>query len=280
MHIFHSIDEIRTWSRTEREHGRSIAFVPTMGALHEGHLSLMREGSRLANRLAVSIYINPTQFGPTEDLGKYPRTLEQDLKACASLGVDAAFIPSDPLMYPEGFQTFVDVTSITKTLCGASRPEHFRGVSTVVMKLFNIVSPDIAVFGEKDFQQLVVIRRMVKDLDMPVRIVGCPIVREEDGVAMSSRNQYLSASERTAAQSLSAALGAAQRMIEEGEKRARVIVDEARRIITSHKPMRIDYVKIVDAETLEELDTIQRPALLALAAFAGPTRLIDNRCFR
>jgi pantoate--beta-alanine ligase len=280
MDILYTIDAMRGWALEQRAGCKRIAFVPTMGALHDGHLSLMREGKHLAERLVVSIYVNPTQFSPTEDLSTYPRTLERDLAGCAKSGADAVFVPSDPVMYPTGFETFVSVENTTRALCGASRPTHFRGVTTVVAKLFNIVSPDIALFGEKDFQQLVVIRRMVKDLNMPVEVVGCPIVREDDGIAMSSRNKYLSPEERADARSLSASLNTAQRMIDSGETSSATILDEVTRIISSHERMRIDYAKIVDADTLEDMATIKRPALLALAAFAGTTRLIDNRCFR
>ncbi len=282
MQIFHTISEMRAWSNAEKLAGRRIAFVPTMGALHEGHLSLLREGRMRGDRLVLSIYVNPTQFAPAEDLAKYPRDLEGDLAKARAEGTDAVFVPNDAMMYPERFQTYVTVEEVTKSLCGASRPKHFRGVSTVVAKLFNIVQPDTAIFGEKDFQQLVVIRRMVLDLNMPVDIVGCPIVREPDGLAMSSRNKYLSAEERAAALSLNRSLIEAGRMIESGEKRADSILARVRSFIEDEGKglMRIDYASIVDAETLRDLAQIKQPALLALAAFAGKTRLIDNRCFR
>jgi pantoate--beta-alanine ligase len=280
MKVIHDIDEMRTWSREVRRAGKRLAFVPTMGALHEGHLSLIREGARLADLLAVSIYVNPAQFGPAEDLGRYPRGLEDDLRKSEEAGAEVAFVPTDQAIYPDGFQTFVTVEEVAKPLCGASRLAHFRGVATVVAKLFNIVCPDVAVFGEKDFQQLVVIRRMVRDLDMGVEIVGCPIVREPDGLAMSSRNEYLSPEEREAATSLYRSLNAAAEMIEGGETDARRIVERATDMIESAGPMRLDYARLVNADTLVELDRFERPALLALAAFAGNTRLIDNRCFR
>ena len=280
MKVIHDIDGMRRWSRKRRLGGLRLAFVPTMGALHEGHLSLMREGAKLADSLAVSIYVNPAQFAPTEDLGRYPRNLEDDLRKSEEAGADVAFVPTDATIYPDGFQTFVTVEEVMKPLCGASRPAHFRGVATVVAKLFNIVEPDVAVFGEKDFQQLVVIRRMVRDLDMGVEIVGCPIVREPDGLAMSSRNRYLSAEEREAATSLYRSLNAAAEMIEGGETDARRILGRVTEVVESAKPLRLDYAKLVNADTLVELDRFERPALLALAAFAGNTRLIDNRCFR
>jgi pantoate--beta-alanine ligase len=280
MKVINDIYGMRRWSRESRRAGKKLAFVPTMGALHEGHLSLMREGARLADSLAVSIYVNPVQFGPAEDLGRYPRNLEDDLRKSGEAGADVAFVPADATIYPEGYQTFVTVEEVTKPLCGASRPTHFRGVTTVVAKLFNIVEPDVAVFGEKDFQQLVAIRRMVRDLEMGVEIVGCPIVREPDGLAMSSRNKYLSAEEREAATSLYRSLGAAHEMIKDGETDARKIVERVTDIIESARPMRVDYAELVNADTLARLDRFERPALLALAAFAGNTRLIDNRLFK
>ena len=276
MKSFHTASDMRSWSRQEKAAGRRVAFVPTMGALHEGHLSLMREGKRRAPSLAVSIYVNPTQFGPNEDFGKYPRELKSDLTKCESTGVDAVFLPTDGEMYPDGFQTFVTVEEVTKNLCGASRPEHFRGVATVVAKLFNIVEPDVALFGEKDFQQLVVIRRMAQDLRIPVEIAGCPIVREPDGLAMSSRNKYLSPAERMSALSLHRSLGAAVEMAKSGESSAERIISKVRETIECDGGVRIDYAKIVDSETMEDVVEIKRPALLALAAFVGRTRLIDN----
>ena len=252
-----------------------------MGALHEGHISLLREARRRAKKLVLSIYVNPTQFSPNEDLSKYPRTLESDLEKARAAGVDAVFIPTDEIMYPAEYQTYVTVEDVTKYLCGASRPAHFRGVTTIVAKLFNIVQPDVAVFGEKDFQQLVVIRRMVADLNMPLEIVGCPIVREADGLAMSSRNRYLLPEERKAALALSRSLEDAERVIARGETDADKILERVRSYIEKNGAglVRIDYVKLVDANTLCELREIKRPALLALAAFVGKTRLIDNRFF-
>jgi len=278
--VIRDIDGMRRWSHEARRSGRRIAFVPTMGALHEGHLSLVREGARLADEVAVSIYINPTQFGPAEDLGRYPRSLDEDLRRSAEAGAVVAFVPTDEVIYPEGFQTYVTVEEVTRPLCGASRPTHFRGVTTVVAKLLNIVGPDVAVFGEKDFQQLVVIRRMVRDLDMGVEIVGSPIVREPDGLAMSSRNRYLSAGEREAATSLYKSLNAAEEMIEGGETDVLRILKRVTEIIESAGPMRLDYAKLVNADTLAPIEHFERPALLALAAFAGNTRLIDNRHFQ
>ena len=279
MKILTSANEMRAWSRGERAAGRRVAFVPTMGALHAGHLSLLREGKKRAESLALSIYVNPTQFGPSEDLASYPRDLDSDLAKVEPLGVDAVFFPSDETMYPKGAQTWVTVEEATRALCGLSRPGHFRGVTTVIAKLLNIVEPDVALFGEKDFQQLVVIRRMARDLCFPVEIVGCPIVREPDGLAMSSRNAYLSKGERAAALSLSRSLAVAEGMIAAGETDAQLLLTSIRTTIESTGIARIDYAKLVDPETLEELPKMRRPALVALAAFVGTTRLIDNRLF-
>jgi pantoate--beta-alanine ligase len=279
MQLFPTVDAMRAWSRAERLAGRRIAFVPTMGALHEGHLALLREAKRRADRAVLSIYVNPTQFAPTEDLALYPRDFEGDLAKACGAGCDACFAPADAEMYPEGFQTFVTVERVTEHLCGLSRPTHFRGVATVVAGLFAIVEPDLAIFGEKDFQQLVVIRRMVRDLHLPIDIVGHPIVREADGLAMSSRNRYLSADERRAALSLGASLSEAQRLIDAGEMCADRILAEVRSVIEAARIVRIDYAALVDAETLEDLRVFRRPALLALAAFVGKTRLIDNASF-
>ncbi|MFH0799131.1 MAG: pantoate--beta-alanine ligase [Pseudomonadota bacterium] len=280
MKILRTVEDMRRWSMTERRAGKTIAFVPTMGALHEGHLSLLRAGKERADRLVLSIYVNPTQFGPKEDLGSYPRDFDGDLGKAEGTGVDAVFFPSDEAMYPKGYETFVTVEEVTKHLCGASRPGHFRGVTTIVAKLFNIVAPDVALFGEKDFQQLVVIKKMAADLNMPIEIVGYPIVREPDGLAMSSRNQYLSREERQAALSLSRALDEAGLIVEGGETRAAQILAQVRATIEATKIVRIDYAELVDAETLTGVERIKGRALLALAAFVGKTRLIDNRLLR
>jgi pantoate--beta-alanine ligase len=279
MKTFHTIKSMRAWSREQKQAGQRIAFVPTMGALHEGHLSLLREGRRRGDRLVLSIYVNPTQFALTEDLSRYPRDLEGDLAKARTEGTDAVFLPADAEMYPPGAQTFVTVEMITQHLCGASRPMHFCGVTTVVAKLFNIVEPDSALFGEKDFQQLLVIRRMVRDLGMPVEIVGLPIVRESDGLAMSSRNRYLSKDERQAALALSQSLGMAEEAISKGVTDASDLLEAVRSFIEREGGalVRIDYAKLAHAETLEDLSEVKRPALIALAAFVGTTRLIDNR---
>ncbi len=279
MHIFKTIADMRDWARAQKSAHKRIAFVPTMGSLHDGHLSLIDEARRRGNAVVLSIYVNPTQFGPTEDLERYPRDLAGDLEKARACGVDAVFLPSDAVMYPAGASTFVTVEGLSRKLCGHSRPTHFRGVTTVVTKLLHIVEPDAAIFGEKDFQQLAIIRRMTRDLDLPVEIVGAPIVREEDGVAMSSRNAYLSDEERTAARSLSQALERAGGLIAEGASDPQAIVAAARETIESTGRARIDYVELVDPETLEPLSRMHRPALLALAVFFGTTRLIDNRLY-
>ncbi len=256
--------------------GRTIAFVPTMGFLHEGHLSLMRIGRERADTLVASIFVNPTQFAPGEDFEAYPRDMQRDLAMARSVGVDIVFTPDDTMMYAQGFQTYVSLEELPRGLCGQSRPIFFRGVATVVAKLFNIVGPDIAVFGEKDFQQLAVIRRMVKDLNFGIEIVGGPTVREADGLAMSSRNAYLRPEERPAALSLHDALRQSQAMVRAGERRADAIIAAAERHIASFAVNTIDYIAIADPDTLEDMASVDRPARMALAVKVGATRLIDN----
>ncbi|WP_042726020.1 pantoate--beta-alanine ligase [Chthoniobacter flavus] len=256
-----------------------IVFVPTMGALHRGHTTLIDRARKLAGpkgMVVVSIFVNPTQFGPKEDFSRYPRPFATDKKLCAEHGVDVIFHPSATEIYPEGFSTYVEETEVSKFLCGASRPGHFRGVCTVVNKLFQIVQPQIAVFGLKDFQQCAVIRRMVRDLHLPVRIVGVETVRESDGLALSSRNQYLSPEERTQAPILRAALLAAKKAWQDGEtspaRLRRLIVQK----IGSASLARIDYVEIADADSLHSIERADRNTVMALAVFFGKTRLIDN----
>ena len=264
------------FSEAARARGERIAFVPTMGYLHAGHVSLLEEGRRRAERLVLSIFVNPTQFAPTEDLARYPRDLDGDLAKAAGAGTDAAFVPEGGEIYPPGYQTFVRVRELERGLCGDSRPDHFLGVATVVCKLFNIVRPHLALFGEKDFQQLAVIRRMVADLNMPVTIVGLPTVREPDGLAMSSRNKYLSADERSRALALSRGLAAARALFDAGERRPAVLVAAARDVIAP-AATRVDYVDLRDADSLAPLvGRVERPAVMAVAAFVGTTRLIDN----
>jgi len=247
-----------------------------MGYFHEGHLSLFRIARKKGDILVVSIFVNPIQFGPTEDFKSYPRDLERDKSLAEKEKVDVLFVPSEKDMYPEGYQTFVEVTKLTNHLCGLSRPGHFKGVTTVVAKLFNIVKPHIAFFGFKDYQQYLVIKRMVKDLNFSIEIVGCPIVREPDGLAMSSRNTYLTPEQRKSALSLFKGLKLAQEMIDKGERNVKVIINAVSKLIESHPYTEIDYVKICDPETLEDLDKIDKKALLALAVKIGKARLIDN----
>jgi pantoate--beta-alanine ligase len=267
---------MREWADRTRAAGRRIGFVPTMGYLHDGHLSLVAEARRRADVCVASIFVNPLQFGPNEDLAGYPRDLDHDRAALAAAGVEALYLPTADGMYPTGFQTEVSVSQVGSGLCGRSRPGHFRGVTTVVAKLFNAVKPHVAVFGEKDFQQLAVIRRMAADLDLGIEVIGVPTVREADGLAMSSRNAYLSASERTAARCVSRALADGRAAVAAGERRAAAVLERVRAVLAAEPLARIDYAELVDADTIEAVDSIDRPALLALAVFIGRTRLIDN----
>ncbi len=259
-----------------RRDGRRIAFVPTMGFFHEGHLSLMRIGRREADVLVVSIFVNPAQFGPEEDFDTYPRSFEKDLELSRREGVDLAFTPDKPQLYPDGYQTYVNLENLPNHLCGLSRPVFFTGVATVVAKLFNIVRPHIAVFGEKDYQQLLVIRRMVQDLDFDIEIIGAPIVREPDGLAMSSRNNYLTAQQRPAALSLYKSLNRARALVESGIHDSVRILKEVERIILAYPDTEIDYLALCDLKSLEDVKNIDRPVLMALAVKVGSTRLIDN----
>ena len=268
--------EMTAWSEAARARGERVAFVPTMGALHDGHVSLLREGRRRGDRLALSIFVNPTQFGPKEDLSRYPRDLPGDLAKAATAGTDVAYVPEAAAVYPEGFQTYVQVRGLEQGLDGGARPGHFAGVATVVCKLFNVVRPRVALFGEKDFQQLSVIRRMTADLDLGVEILGLPIVREPDGLAMSSRNAYLSPDERRRARALSRGLNAARARAEAGERDAAALVAIARGALEAEVD-RVDYVELRDADTLEPVARLERGAVLLVAAFVGATRLIDNQ---
>ncbi|PIE66486.1 MAG: pantoate--beta-alanine ligase [Desulfobacterales bacterium] len=276
MEIIESTKMMADYSQKLREKGNTIALVPTMGFLHKGHLSLMEAAKSHADTILVSIFVNPTQFGPNEDLDTYPRDMERDLALCRDMGVSAVFTPTVEELYPQDFQTYVELTRLPLHLCGLSRPGFFRGVATVVSKLFHITCPHVAMFGEKDFQQLVVIRQMVKDMCMPIKIVGVPIVRESDGLAMSSRNAYLTPEQRSNALLLSKSLENAKKMTAQGETDASKILRQTRQILLSCPDMKIDYVSICDPDSLEETDRIQAPALLALAATLGKTRLIDN----
>ncbi len=259
-----------------RRQGKTIVFVPTMGFLHEGHLSLMREGKKQGDDLVVSIFVNPMQFGPGEDFESYPRDLDRDLQLLREEGVDALFSPDAASLYGNRYQTYIELEKLPNHLCGISRPIHFRGVATVVSKLFNIVKPHVAVFGRKDYQQLVVIRQMVRDLNYDIRIVGGATVREPGGLAMSSRNNYLTPKQRVSALCLYKALVHAQALLKSGITDASRIVDAASDLITSHPETAIDYVAICDPETLADVKTIDRPVLMALAVKVGKSRLIDN----
>jgi pantoate--beta-alanine ligase len=274
--IIESPAEMQRFAEAARLRGDKIALVPTMGYLHEGHLSLMREGRRRASLMASSLFVNPTQFGPNEDLSTYPRDVERDCRLMESIPVDVLFAPRAESMYPPGAQTWVEVTELTQGLCGASRPGHFRGVTTVVAKLFNIVKPHIALFGAKDYQQLCAIRQMVRDLNFDIEIVPMPTVREADGLAMSSRNAYLSPDERAKALSLSRALGAARRRFAQGERDPAALARVAREEIGREAGIGIEYVEVRDAAALREIAEIKAPAVVAVAARVGRTRLIDN----
>jgi pantoate--beta-alanine ligase len=276
MEIIDNVTGMQKRCEEIRREGKAIALVPTMGFLHDGHLELMREGNWLADILIISIFVNPTQFGPVEDYQDYPRDMEGDLKKAEEAGVDIVFTPSVEEMYPEGFQTKVVVERVTKYLCGLSRPGHFEGVATVVAKLFNIIKPHIAIFGQKDFQQLTVIRRMVRDLNMDIEIIGIPTIREPDGLAMSSRNKYLNAEERESALCLKKSIDMTLGLIKEGERDAEKLKIAIREFILKHPFTDIDYVSICNLFSFEEIETIQGKALMAIAIKVGKTRLIDN----
>ncbi len=278
MITINSVSEMQQWSLQQKAAGRRIAFVPTMGFLHDGHLSLLDEGRKAADLLVLSIFVNPAQFGVGEDYEDYPRDLAADGALAEQAGVDVIFAPTAAQMYPRGYGTWVDVEGITEVLCGASRPGHFRGVTTIVAKLFNIVQPDIAFFGNKDFQQLAVIRRMVLDQNMPLKIVGLPIVREADGLALSSRNTYLSTEQRMQALSLSRSLAVARQLVAEGGRDATPIFEAVRDLIEAQPEIRVDYLQICHQLSLQEQTQVDADSVLLLAVFAGKTRLIDN-CF-
>ena len=265
------------WADAERVAGRRIALVPTMGALHDGHLALVAEARRRAERVVVSVFVNPIQFERRDNFEQYPRPLDDDLRICAGARVDAVYAPSAAAMYPKGFQSAVEVARLTEPLCGAARPGHFRGVTTVVTKLFHAVRPDVAVFGEKDYQQLAVIRRMTADLDFGIEIVGVATVREPDGLALSSRNRRLGADDRAAARCVPRALDAAAAVVRAGERRAAAVVARATAVIGAEGRARLEYAELRDPETLAEVTEVAGPALLALAVWVGGVRLIDNR---
>lgn len=268
--------EMNLFSRRAKGRGKKIGFVPTMGAMHEGHLSLVAEAKKRSDVVVASIFINPIQFGPQEDFAHYPRDLKRDKKLLKALEIDALFLPEKNKMFPNGFKTYVEVGELSKKMCGRSRTEHFRGVATVVVKLFNIVDPDLAFFGEKDYQQQLIIRQMVKDLNLPVEIVSLPTIRDYDGLAMSSRNAYLDDKERKSATLLYRALNTAKEEIEKGERDPKKITFRLRSLIGSEPSLRLEYVILADPETLEEVKRVKGKTLVALAAHIGKTRLVDN----
>jgi pantoate--beta-alanine ligase len=279
MKIIESVREMHEFSESLRVAGKKIAFVPTMGYFHEGHLDLMREGKKRGDCLVVSIYVNPTQFAPSEDLERYPRNFEGDNRLAEEVGVDVIFYPSNKEMYPDNYQTYVNVEKVTQNLCGLSRPHFFRGVATVCTKLFNAVKPHVTVFGEKDFQQLITIKRMVADLNLDLEVVGIPTTREPDGLAMSSRNSYLKENERESALSLSRSIAIAKKLYDDGERDAGKIIGEVKKFIEGHPFTKIDYVKICNAVTMEDVKSIEGESVMALAVWVGLPRLIDNYVF-
>jgi len=276
MRVIRTIAELRAWSREARASDKPIGLVPTMGALHEGHLSLVRAAKAASGAVAVSIFVNPTQFGPNEDFALYPRTFEADCELLSAEGVDVVFAPAPEEMYPPDSTTFVEVGGMSERLDGASRPGHFRGVATIVAKLLIAAEPDRAFFGQKDAAQVAVLRRMVADLGLPVELVVCPIVRERDGLAMSSRNRYLNPQQRRQALVLSRAVDAAERLAASGEIRSEFMIDAAREVLATEPEVRVDYVAAVDWATLKPVEIMGPGSLFAVAAFVGETRLIDN----
>jgi len=277
--IINTIQDMQSYSEHHRLQGQKIAFVPTMGYFHEGHMNLMREGRRRADTLVISIFINPTQFGPGEDFERYPRDFDRDRSMAETIPVEAIYYPLKDEMYPAGYQTYVQLEQLPQNLCGISRPGHFRGVATVCAKLFNTVKPHWAIFGKKDYQQYAVIKRMVADLNMDLEVIGIPTTREPDGLAMSSRNVYLSEEERTSSLSLSRSLAMAKDMHAAGERDAGKIIRTLSNHITSQPYTKIDYIKICDANTLQDIPFIEGDSVLAIAVYVGKTRLIDNHIF-
>lgn len=280
MIIVKQIKSMSRWVKAQKNKGRTIGFVPTMGYIHEGHISLARKAKKDCNKVVMSIFVNPIQFGPKEDFKRYPRDLKRDYRLARSAGVDLIFYPSTKDMYPDNFLTYVSVTGLTDILCGRSRPGHFKGVVTVVTKLFNIIAPDIAYFGKKDAQQAIIIKKMVEDLNFPIKIRVLPTVREAGGLAMSSRNAYLSASERYDALVINRALKSAKRLISSGELNADMVISHIKKLIKQKKSVRIDYVEVVDMNSLKKINKISGGALIAIAVFIGKTRLIDNITLR
>jgi pantoate--beta-alanine ligase len=276
MKVCNTIEEMRAAVRAARRNGKRLGLVPTMGALHEGHVSLVRAAKARCDLVVASIFVNPIQFGPGEDLAKYPRNFDRDLGLLEKEGVDFIFAPSVEEMYPAGAVTYVTVEGLSDKLCGRSRPGHFRGVTTVVSKLFHIVKPDLAFFGQKDAAQAAIIRRMVRDLNMPVQIVICPIVREPDGLAMSSRNAYLDAQQRKSALVLHRSLQEVQMRFDQGEREVAPLIEAGNEVFVQERSVRLDYFEIVNPETLDPVGVVSHDALVAVAAFVGKARLIDN----
>lgn len=279
MKAVKTIKEVREIVSEWKKIGLTVGFVPTMGYLHEGHASLIDASVKQCDKTVVSIFVNPMQFAPNEDLASYPRDFEHDKRLCDAHGADLIFNPEPSEMYNEGFSSYVDMSVLTEDLCGISRPIHFRGVCTVVTKLFNIVTPDYAFFGEKDAQQLAIIKHMVNDLNMNIKVIGCPIIRENDGLAKSSRNTYLSEEERSAALILSKTIFMGKKMVEDGERDVEKILNAMKENINKEPLAKIDYVKIVDALTIKPVEKIEKPILCAMAVYIGKTRLIDNFSF-
>lgn len=279
MEILRTAGKLRAWSRAARAAGQTVGLVPTMGALHEGHASLIRAARSRCHAVAVSIFVNPTQFGPNEDYARYPRSFDADCALAAAHGADVVFAPTVEEMYPDGGATFVEVEGLGNRLDGASRPGHFRGVATVVAKLFAAAEPDLAFFGQKDAAQVAVLRRMTADLRLAPEIVVCPIVREPDGLALSSRNAYLNEEERTQALALSRAIGVVEVLVAHGQRSAETLIEAAQAVLGAEPLIRIDYIALVDWNTLEPLESAVPGALFAIAAWVGATRLIDNTGF-
>lgn len=276
MIIAKNIKTISEFLDSKAKNGLTIGFVPTMGALHQGHISLVKQAKKECKVVVVSIFVNPSQFGPNEDYKKYPRVIDQDCQLLKQNNVDAVFLPTADQMYPRGFSTWVNESKLSDHLCGQSRPGHFKGVGTVVVKLFNIIQPNKAYFGAKDYQQALIIKKIVKDLNIPVKIVVCPIKREFDGLAMSSRNVYLDQQQRQQALALFKSLKSAENKVKSGCCDPKAVIKTVSDFIKKHDQLKIDYIRIVDAQTLEPIEKIVKPAVLAVAVFAGKTRLIDN----
>lgn len=274
--VVSTVDETRSQVKEWKKQGLTVGLVPTMGYLHEGHQSLIKKAVEENDRVVVSVFVNPIQFAPNEDLETYPRDLEADKRLCDSTGANLIFHPTPDEMYPDGFSTHIEMDNLTKELCGKTRPTHFGGVCTVVGKLFNIVQPNKAYFGQKDAQQLAIIKRMVRDLNFDLEIVGCPIVREPDGLAKSSRNTYLNAEERKAALILSKAIRLGEKLVDDGERNAQTIIKAMTNNINTEPLAKIDYVNVVDALSIEPLETLNGDVLVAIAVYIGKTRLIDN----